>query len=263
MPRVRLLFDIGVGSPRLTEIPRLLLTHGHLDHSAGAPYYVSQRNLRRLPPADIWMPPEMEPPLRKILELWAQIEDYQPVYNLHAVDYQRIYPLNSNLGFQGLRSFHRVPSNGYAIVEKTIKLRDEFRSLPGTEIARLKKERNDLFYEGLAAHVVFSGDTRIEFVTEHELARRARILFLECTYICEKRPTERARLWGHTHLDEIAAHAECFRDVEQLVLIHFSPRYGREEIQATLQRKLPRWLLEKTLPLLPGPRGSTKSEHRP
>jgi ribonuclease Z len=250
VPRFRLMFDIGVGSPRLTEIPQLLLTHGHLDHSAGIPYYISQRCLRRLPAADIYTPPEMEPALRKILQLWCDIEGYQSDYNLHPVEYDRVYPLSGNFGFQAVRSFHRIPSNGYVVVEKTTKLKEEFLSLKGPEIARLKQERNDLFYESFTPHVAFSGDTTIEFVLEREIIRKTKILFFECTYICEKRPKERAREWGHTHLDEIAHNAEAFRDVEHLFLIHFSPRYRRDQINETLKRKLPDWLYEKTTPFL-------------
>lgn len=260
VPRLKLMFDIGVGAPKLTETPRLLLTHGHLDHSAGIPYYISQRNLRHLPPAEIYVPPAMAPALNRIMELWAEIEGYQPQYSIHAIEYDRIYPLSGTLSFQALPSFHRVPSNGYAIVERTTKLREEFLGLPGAEISRLKRERDDLFYQGLTPHIVFSGDTRIEFVLEHELVRRAKILFHECTYICEKRGVDRAREWGHTHLEEIVANAEAFRDVETLVLIHFSPRYGREQIHETLRARIPAWLFEKTIAFLAPPSSARRKD---
>ena len=83
---------------------------------------------------------------------------------------------------------------------------------------------------------------------ENEIVRRSKVLFLECTFICEERPVERARRWGHIHLDEIVANAEAFREVEQLYLIHFSPRYRHQQVHATLKQKLPAWLHEKTVP---------------
>lgn len=250
MPRQKICFDIGRGDSKLVEIPTLLMTHGHLDHAAGVPYHVSQRNLRRLPTTKIYVPPPLEPPLRKILKLWAEIEDFDMQFDLEAVEYDRTYPLTGNLHFQAVPSVHRVPSNGYTIFEKTRKLRDEFRELPGPEIARLKNIRDDLFYDSTVAHVTFSGDTQIEFVTDNEIVRRSKVLFLECTFICDERPVDRARQWGHIHLDEIVANAEAFRDVEQLYLIHFSPRYRKDRIHQTLKKKLPDWLHAKTVPFL-------------
>jgi ribonuclease BN (tRNA processing enzyme) len=35
------------------------------------------------------------------------------------------------------------------------------------------------------------------------------------------------RCRGHTHIDEVAAHAEAFRHNEALLLIHFSMRCGK------------------------------------
>ncbi len=250
LPHYRLMFDIGCGSHRLTDVPRLLLTHGHLDHSSGIPYYISQRNLRRLAPADIYVPPAIVTPLRKILDLWCEIEDYETKYNLHALEYERYYLLQGNAYFKAIPSFHRVPSNGYTIFERNQKLKLEFTQLSGQEIALLKKERDDLFYENYLPQITFSGDTKIEFVLEHEIVRKSRVLFLECTYIDEARTIEQTRYWGHIHLDEIVHHADAFADIGQLYLIHFSPRYRQDKIRQTLKEKLPAWLYEKTTPFL-------------
>ncbi len=251
IPQLHLMFDIGIGTPKLVDVPRLLLTHGHLDHAAGVPYYVSQRSLRHLEPPDIYCPPELHGPLEKILKLWAEIEDFETKYFLHPLDYGRYYPLTKTTWFRPFRSVHRIPSNGYTIFDKVTKLKAEFLNLPGQEIARLKKERDDLFQEVYNPLVTFSGDTQIEFVLYNETVRQSKILFLECTYVDEKRGVERARQWGHTHLFEIAEHAESFRDVGHLVLIHFSPRYRPHEVQRALKEKLPAWLYEKTTPFIP------------
>ena len=117
----------------------------------------------------------------------------------------------------------------------------------------MKKAGADIFYEHENVLITFSGDTQIEFVTQNELVQRSRILFLECTYISADRPVERARRWGHIHLDEIVAGAEAFREIEHLFLIHFSPRYSHKEIKATLQARLPDWLYKRTTPFLSKP----------
>jgi len=241
------MFDIGIGSPRLTDIPRLLLTHGHLDHASGIAYYVSQRSLRHLDPPEIFCPVEIKESLEKILNLWGEIEGFQNRFHITGTEDGRLYPLQSNYYFKSLRSIHRIPSSAYIVVEKTKKLKEEYRNLPGHEIA-VMKSNPDIFYESENPLVVFSGDTKIELIIENPEIQKAKILFLECTYIDDKRPVERARKWGHIHLDEIIANAEIFRNIEKLFLIHFSPRYSNEEIKAALKSKMPDWLHKKTTP---------------
>jgi len=250
-PQFGLIFDIGRGPVDFIEIPLILLTHGHLDHASGIPYYFSQRNLRKLPPGKLYCPPEIADPLRRMLSIWSEIEDYEIQGTIEGVDYERDYPIKGNVYFRAVRSSHRIASNGYLLFEKTKRLKEEFKKLSGPEIARLKNVRDDLFHEFDLPLVTFSGDTRIEFVAENPLVQQSKILFLECTYIDDKRPVERARQWGHTHLLEIAAHAEAFRSVEQLFLIHFSPRYRPSDVRAAVRNLLPDWLSARTVPVLP------------
>ena len=81
------------------------------------------------------------------------------------------------------------------------------------------------------------------------MVRNAKVLFFECTYIDDKRPVERARKWGHTHLYEIAKNEDAFKNVEMLYLMHISPRYSKREVQKAFRDILPKWLLEKTVPV--------------
>lgn len=250
LPRLKLIFDIGRGASTLVDIPRILLTHGHLDHASGVAYHISQRSLRKMSGAHIFCPEELANPLDRILKTWQEVEEFEFQYTLTGVDLTERYPITGDYYFQGLNSYHRIPSIGYVILEKKVKLKKEFTSLPGHQIARMKKQRNDMFYESWVPLVVFSGDTRFEFIRDHEVIQKAKIVFMECTYIDDKRPVERAREWGHTHLYEIAKNAELFREVERLYLIHFSPRYRPEAIVEAIDRVLPSWLAAKTFAYL-------------
>jgi len=250
IPRLKLMFDTGVGSPQLVEIPKILLTHGHLDHASGLAYLISQRSLRKLPPAEVYVNPAIYEPLDQILKLWHKIEDYQSEYKLIPIDFNTIYPLQRNFFFRAIPSVHRVPSNGYVILEKRNKLKKEYLNLPGHVIAELKKKNPDIIETRFEPIITFSGDTQIEFVIHNEIVQQSKILFLECTYICDKRPIERARKWGHIHLYEIIENQEYFRNIEKLFLIHFSTRYTKKEIKDTLKQLLPEWLYKKTTPFL-------------
>ena len=90
----------------------------------------------------------------------------------------------------------------------------------------------------------FSGDSTIEFVLKNELVQKTKVLFLECTYIDNKRDVARAREWGHTHLDEIIENFDYFQN-EKLVLVHFSKRYHKNKIKKVLRKRLPSKLQDK------------------
>jgi ribonuclease Z len=101
----------------------------------------------------------------------------------------------------------------------------------------MKDRGEDIFEDRDLPVFAFSGDTTIEFLQDNEAARNASVLFIECTYIDDKRPVSRAREWGHIHLDEVIAHKHLFHN-ERIVLTHFSKRYNRRYIQQVLARKL-------------------------
>ncbi|GBF49567.1 metallo-beta-lactamase [Leptospira ryugenii] len=250
LPSLDLLFDFGTLNPDKIHISQILLTHAHLDHSAGIPYYVSQRSLRNLPPPKIYVPKAIEEQLLQILKLYAQMEDFDYQYSVIGLEHNASIPLKPGYFFKALPSFHRVSSQGYTVFETKRKLKQEFSHIDSQEIRKMKELGKDPTEEVNFPLVSFSGDTKIEYVLENEDVRKSQILFLECTYYCEKRGVERAREWGHTHLDEIVAHADLFEN-EALVLIHPSKRYSFKELNDWLVKKMPPKLLERTHLFLP------------
>lgn len=98
--------------------------------------------------------------------------------------------------------------------------------------------------------VSFSGDTKIEYVLEHEDVANSSILFIECTYIDQERNVAQAREWGHIHLDEILENLSSFRN-EKIVLIHFSKRYSVSYIREVLDKKIPKEERHRFHPFLP------------
>ncbi|AFM12605.1 MBL fold metallo-hydrolase [Turneriella parva] len=237
LPAFQLAFDTGRCPDGLIDMPRVFLTHGHLDHSAGLPYYISQRSLRHLPPPEIYCPAEIVAPLREILHLWQKIEGFEYPVALKGLSPGDEIPVRKDLYVRALASSHRVPCRGYALVRKTRKLKDEYLTVNGREIKRMKDRGEAIFEDRDIPIFAFSGDTTIEFLQDNQAAREATVLFIECTYIDDKRPVARAREWGHIHLDEIIAHAHLFKN-EKIVLTHFSKRYNRRFILQVLNKKL-------------------------
>ena len=243
-PNFGIAFDAGRAPFPLLDIPTLFLTHGHLDHAAGVPYYISQRSLRNQKNTTIYLPPKLKRPLSKIMKCWNKIEDYKTPVDIQALKTNGRVEIQKNYFVQALPTFHRIPSNGYVILHKTQKLKEEYISLPAQKIATLRQEKKDIFYTTENPIFALSGDSTIEFVLNNPLAQTASVLFMECTYIDDKRPVERARQWGHTHLDEIIHYADVFKN-EKIVLIHFSLRYSPNYIRKILEKKLPSSLKDR------------------
>src|ERR1700753_2798344 len=70
VPELNVNFDIGkCPRPALTA-DYCLLTHGHIDHSAGIPYYLSQRFFQGMKPGTILCPAKIAKPLSAIIPSW-------------------------------------------------------------------------------------------------------------------------------------------------------------------------------------------------
>jgi ribonuclease Z len=244
MPSLSILFDIGNLPVDHAHHENLLLTHGHLDHSAGIPYYISQRSLRKLKPPNIYVPQELYEDLQNILKIYQKIEGFDYLYNLVPVKINEFIQINSTMYFKALKTFHRIVSQGYTIYEKNKKLKEEYKDYSKDQILTLKKQGIDLQEEKYTPIVSFSGDTKIEYVLENKDVANSKILFIECTYLDDKKNIEKAREWGHIHLDEIVQNANSFKN-EKIVLIHFSKRYSPKTIKELVYSKIPSSLKDR------------------
>ncbi|MDH4198783.1 MAG: MBL fold metallo-hydrolase [Spirochaetia bacterium] len=236
LPDFKVAFDTGKCPDALIDIPVVFLSHGHLDHASGISYYFSQRSLRKLNPGTIYVPKSVQKPLSKITRLWQDIEEFDYKCDVAGIEVGDKIEIKKDLHVMSVRANHRVSAFGYVILKTTKKLKKQYLHLSGRQIARLK-EHEDIFEIVEIPIFAYSGDSTIEIIRENELMRNAAVLFMECTYIDEKRNVERARKWGHTHLDEIISEANLFKN-EKVVLVHLSRRYSPRYMQSVLNRRL-------------------------
>lgn len=102
--------------------------------------------------------------------------------------------------------------------------------------------------------VAFTGDTTAEFLdraTGNEDFFKARLLIIEMSFIDDTVTPLMARGKGHMHIADFLAHAHKFKN-EEILLIHFSPRYKRQDILEQLDMCLPPSLHSKCTPFLNG-----------
>ncbi len=249
MPELHIAFDTAQGFPFLIPMKKFFISHGHLDHAAGIPYIISQKNLFRMPIADYYMPPSLVEPLTQIMKLWEKIEDHQYHFNFIGVSQDEI-PINNNYFMRAFPTYHRVESFGYTLFKRTYKLSDRFHGASREQIIQARKTGEIIDQAHDFPLVSFTGDTKIEFLTGPDWIRKSKILILESTYLDGKKTIQQARDWGHTHLDEIIPHLDEI-EAEKIVLIHISSRYSFAEASALIEQKIPKKHLDRIV-IFPG-----------
>jgi ribonuclease Z len=238
IPAFDVLLDIGRCPPGSERRSTLLLTHAHIDHAAGLPYFVSMRSLMKHSPPRIFCPEPAHPHLARILEAWVELQADTDRCTLAPVKSGDTIPLANDSYARVFSSPHRIATCGYTLYKRIRKLRPELAGEPAEEIARRARsgEQVDLISE--RAEICFPGDTKIDVVEHEPSVREARVLLLECTFMENKVSVTKARQGGHVHLDEIAERASLFAN-EIILLTHFSRRYRSQEIRDAVDKRLP------------------------
>jgi len=238
MPTLDLCFDVAQGFPYVLNMKKFFISHGHLDHSAGIPYIISQKAMRHEAHPIFYMPTSMIEPMTEIMKLWSQIEGYQMTHDFRAVDHGHAIDLNPQMFMKPFKTLHRIESFGYTLFSRNRKLKLDYQNLPGDQIRDLRAQ-GETVHELLETPLVsFTGDTQSEFLDSAPWVRKSKVLLCEATYLDENKSVEHARTWGHTHLDELIPELDKIES-EKIVLIHASSRYSDKEVQKILDRKIP------------------------
>lgn len=250
MPELSLSFDAAVGYPFLLTLKNFFITHGHLDHAGGIPYIISQKAMTSQPTPKFYMPPSLVEPLQDIMRTWEKIEGHQYDRDFIAVKPDDRIELNEHFFVKPFPSVHRIESNGYTLFESKKQLDPMLKGLSREEIQRRGRAGETVNVVLETPLVSFTGDTQIEFLDQREWVRKSKVLFVECTYLDEKKPVQSARDWGHLHLDELIPRLKDIES-ERIVIIHVSSRYPTPLAQAILDKRLPASERERVV-LFPG-----------
>lgn len=243
-PEMNLGFDLGRCQRDVLGVDHVFLTHGHMDHAAGAAYYFSQRMFIDNAPGNLYAPALLVEPLRKLMRLWADIDGHEPPSHIHAVEAGQDIPLRRDLLVRPFTVNHicrrhdhsRVQALGFAAIEVRQKLRDEFAGLTGPQIVELKSRGQEITRRVEIPLVTYCGDTADGEFFDLPHVKHARVLLMECTFI-DPDDRERARAGYHTHLLDL-------RDIlprlnnERILLTHLSRRTSLREARQALQREL-------------------------
>jgi len=196
-----------------------------------APAFVSLDKLN-----NVYVPLEMIEYAEKYLHCSKEVNDnkdypeneYLRSYKLIPVSNGEEYALDKKNFVQVYDCFHTVPTVGYGFFEKRQKLKQEYKGLPGKEIARLRETGTNIYDIGIQRNFVFLGDTTSEVFHKHDVLFEYPVIIVECTFLYPDHE-ENAKSSGHIHWSHIEEIIINHPD-NIFVLIHFSMRYKISEI---------------------------------
>ena len=194
LPNLEVAVDIGRLTPTSAQQPTLLLTHTHLDHSAGLLAYLNLRaRFYRDQPTTVWVPAPVQKDLLEALRLFPGMASVAKRLPLAEVirpveDGQEI--VLDGLTVEAFAVKHSVPTLGW----------------------RLTQAGQD------ATGVVFASDGDPRFFSSRLQLLQAQMAVVECSFIGENRRVA-ARMAAHAHILDWLELAPLL-PVEVLVLAH-------------------------------------------
>jgi ribonuclease Z len=241
--------DIGRGPDLVLSMDHVFITHAHLDHAAGIPFYAAQRRLQRLDGGTIYVPAEAADDVRELLRIQEKLTggDFEiEVRGLAAGEEVRFGRTHL---VRAYAAAHRVAARAYELVEVRHRLREELAGLGREEIARLHRDGVRIDEPYSSPVLFYTGDTDRALLERCDAMYKAEVLLIECSFVADGHQ-ERAEKYRHIHIDDIADFADRFEN-QLIVLTHFSRRYSSEEIRRAVRRRLPVSLHERIRLALP------------
>jgi ribonuclease Z len=233
-PELNVCFDIGKAPSTVLPVDHVLLSHGHMDHSAGIAYYLSQRNFVGNAPGCVIAPTRLIKPLQQLMQVWGEIEGHVTPAKYVGMEPGDEYQLRRGLVVRAIRNNHGVPSLGYVVVEVRRKLKPELVDKSGPELVALKKQGIEIEYTLEVPLVAYCGDTAEGEWVDNGMIRSAKVLILECTFF-ERDHVSRARAGYHMHVRDVARIVEEL-DNPHIVITHVTRRTAIRDAKRTLAR---------------------------
>ena len=241
--------DIGRCPDFLIGVPNIFVTHAHLDHAVGIPFYAGQRRLQRIAGGRVFVPSEAADDFRELIRLHEKLEGTGYDIEIVGMAEGDIVRIGRTHEVRAHRATHRVAARGYEFLELRHHLRPEFAGRD--DIVDLRRSGADVVEEFRYPLLFYTGDTDRGILEQNSALFSAEVLVIECSFIMDGHQ-DRAARYRHIHFDDIAEFAGRFEN-RLVVLTHFSRRYSRAEIRDEIRKRCPAVLRDRLRLALPEP----------
>ena len=248
IPQLDVCFDIGKAPNQIIPINHILLTHGHMDHSAGFAYYLSHRNFCGIAPGTILAPENLLAPIQDIIEAWARLDGNKLPANLVGVKPGDEFQIKPNLIARVFPTKHSRGSVGYTVIEKRKKLKQEFAGLSGPQIVELKKKSVEIDNPIELPIVTYLGDTQYVDFSQLNYIAESKILIAECTFYIDEH-ADRAHAGRHMHIDEFVQLITKLNN-RHIIVTHTTLRTPMSQIRRILKDEIPADIYDRIILLM-------------
>ncbi len=235
---LKLGFDLGAQPWDYMGIPNYFITHTHLDHIAALPSYVARRRMMKMEPPVIYMPGYGVAAAEAILKAFSRLDRGRLPCEIIGLESDQEVNISRELVVTTHAMRHSIPCLGYIVWEKRRKLKPEFQGMTGDQIRDIRLSGVDVTTETRIPVVAYAGDTTAEGLDNHPAMYDAEILITEMTFVAPGHRKEKIHKHGHTHLDDIVARRERFKN-KFILCGHFSTRYNDAQIQRWVRKSIP------------------------
>ena len=232
-------FDAGRGVAELSGVRRVFLSHGHLDHSLGVPFQLSQRNFAEDgPPTRIFCPAEIAGDLEEFVQAAERLERVTYRYEIVGLGAGDRVELGRGFAVESFATDHVVPSLGFDLLRTRKRLASRYVGLPPDEIASLKRQGVEVEQRFEVRSLSYCGDTGPAVLDQRQQLFEAEVLLLECTFLGDQ-SIDKGPLYKHVHVADLIERQDRFQNAH-VVLLHLSRRHQASELREILERKAPR-----------------------
>jgi ribonuclease Z len=236
VPELNVCFDIGRCPYFALTSDFVCITHGHMDHLAGLPYYLSQRHFQGMKPGTVLVPAEIEMPIDRLLRCWRDVERQGTPFKLIPMKPGQLLEVRRDFGIRAVATHHGGASLGYVLISIREKLKPEYMGLTSPELVALKKRGMEIQYRTEVPLFAYLGDTTAGPVFDDPDVQNAETLLTEVTFFDPDHRTK-AKLGRHLHLEQFIQLFPKLKN-KQIILLHVTRRTGVPRARRLLRKRL-------------------------